>query len=75
MPFKDAFNESLLSRQHLPSVHANFQPSKQAWNAWDDWKAYNLDATWSIPQGSAERVRNGNIGFLKTSTVRPGEEH
>lgn len=43
-----------------------------AWNAWDDWKTYNMDAPFMIPQGSCERVRPGNIGYLKTQVVRPG---
>lgn len=48
-------------------------PLTDEWNDWDDWRAYNLDATWHIPQGSCQRVRSGNVGFLKTCSVRPGE--
>lgn len=43
------------------------------WGCWDDWIAYNLDATWRIAQGSCERVRGGKTAFLKTFNVREGE--
>jgi hypothetical protein len=39
------------------------------YNFFDDWTAYNLDATNNIPKGSLERTRWG----IERSTWRPGE--